>query len=62
MRGQNTMFDDQKLIELKAYRRSAITAAEELGYSYETLAKLDKAKTEEEISRIMTNARKERFG
>lgn len=62
MSSRKSIAENHDVAQFKAYKKEAMTAAEELGYSYETVAKLDKAKTEEEISRIMTNARKERFG
>lgn len=41
-----------------AYKRYAYVAARELGYGSEILNKIRNAETEEEIRRIMTNARK----
>ena len=43
------------------YRSNALKAAEDLGYSEEYLKKIRKAKTDAEISRLMAEARKERF-
>lgn len=41
------------------YKRAAIRAARELGYSEGVILALKKAASENEISRIMTSARKE---
>lgn len=41
------------------YKRSALRTAKDLLYGAEVLEALAKATTETEISRIMTNARKE---
>lgn len=43
--------------ELSMYRRNAIQAAKELGYPADTIAEIKKAKTKDEISRIMSIAR-----
>lgn len=43
--------------ELSMYRRNAIQAAKELGYPADTVAEIKKAKTKDEISRIMSIAR-----
>lgn len=43
------------------YRSNALRAAEDLGYSEEYIKKIRKAKTDSEISRLMIQARKERF-
>lgn len=43
--------------ELSMYRRNAIQAAKELGYPVDTIADIKKAKTKDEISRIMGTAR-----
>ena len=40
------------------YKRHAYVAARELGYSSKILEKIRNAETEDEIRRIMTNARK----
>lgn len=44
--------------EMYNYKRSAIKAANELCYPKEIIDKLEEAKTESEIARIMRNARK----
>lgn len=43
--------------ELSMYRRNAIQAAKELGYPADTVGEIKKAKTKDEISRIMSIAR-----
>lgn len=43
--------------ELSMYRRNAIQAAKELGYPADTITEIKKAKTKDEISRIMSIAR-----
>lgn len=43
--------------ELSMYRRNAIQAAKELGYPADTTTEIKKAKTKDEISRIMGTAR-----
>ena len=43
--------------ELKMYRVDAITAAKELGYCEGVIQQIEKAKSQDEISRIMTSAR-----
>jgi len=43
--------------EFKSRKRHAITAAKELGYGGEVLAKLKEATTDGEIERIMRSAR-----
>lgn len=43
--------------ELSMYRRNAIQAAKELGYPADTVGEINKAKTKDEISRIMSIAR-----
>lgn len=48
--------------EVVQYKSNALKAAEELGYPQEVIAKIVKAKTDGEISRIMMAARKEKFG
>ena len=45
-----------------AYRSDSIKAAKDLGYGEQVIKRLRAAKTEGEICRIMTNARKEFFG
>lgn len=45
----------------EVYQRYAIKAAEELRYSDEAVEKIKQAKTENEIRRIMMDARKEFF-
>ena len=45
-----------------SYKPNALKAAHDLGYSDETIRKITKAKTDSEISRIMAQARKEKFG
>lgn len=40
------------------YKKQAVRAAKELGYSMEVQERLNKATTENEICRIMNNARK----
>ncbi len=47
--------------EFSTYRRDAIAAAEDLNYDDMVLEKLYAAKSEAEICRIMTTARKEKF-
>lgn len=47
--------------EEPAYKPNALKAAEQLGYSEEYIRKIRKAKTDNEISRLMTEARRERF-
>lgn len=47
--------------EMFNYKRFAIKAARELGYTKETIEKLNKANTEKEIEHIMVCARKEMF-
>ena len=39
------------------YKRQAISAAKQLGYSCDVIARLKKATTENEVCRIMTTAR-----
>lgn len=46
----------------KAYRSEALRVARDFGYGDHVIKALKEAKTEGEISRIMTNARKEHFG
>ena len=46
----------------KAYKSEAIKAAEDLEYGTEILEKLENAKTDGEIQRIMVSARHEKFG
>lgn len=43
--------------ETREYKKDAIKAATELNYSSEVIYKLDRAKTVDEIARIMTTAR-----
>ena len=43
--------------ETREYRRFAITAARDLFYPDAVIVELRKAQTEDEITRIMTNAR-----
>lgn len=40
------------------YKGQAIKAADELGYGYDVISKIRKAKTDNEISGIMTEARR----
>lgn len=47
---------------LKEVKKDAKKAARDLGYGKAVLARLDAAKTEGEVSNIMVNARKEKFG
>ena len=47
---------------LRSYKISAESAAEDLGYSKETIECIRSAKSEDEVTRIMTNARIEKFG
>jgi hypothetical protein len=44
--------------EVWKYKRQAMTAARQLGYSETILNALHKAMTEEEVYRIMNNARR----
>ena len=44
-----------------SYKPNALKAAIDLGYSEEVIAKVRRAKSDNEISRIMMEARKERF-
>ncbi len=44
-------------MEMYNYKRYAIKAARELGYSKEVIARLQTATTENEIARIMVDAR-----
>ena len=46
----------------KAYKSEAIKAAIDLEYHTEVIEKLNKAKTDGEIQRIMIAARHEKFG
>lgn len=43
--------------DLEIYRAQAITAAEELRYPHEIIERIEDAKTDVEISNIMTTAR-----
>lgn len=47
--------------ELNKYRKDAITAARELYYPQEVVKKIQKAETEDEISKIMFNARMKKY-
>ena len=44
---------------LRTYKQSAAKAAKDLGYGKEVVAKVRKAKTESEVTRIMATAREE---
>lgn len=44
------------------YKKDAIRAAKDFGYGPEVIEKIQNAKSEFEISRIMAAARKEKFG
>lgn len=46
----------------KAYKSEAIRAAIELGYDVDVIEKLNKAKTDGEIQRLMIIARHKKFG
>ena len=46
----------------KAYKSEAIKAAKDLGYGTEILEKLENAKTDGEIQRLMIAARHKKFG
>ena len=47
--------------KLRSYKKEATTAARELYYPPEVLRKIQQAKTEDEISRIMFNARMKKY-
>lgn len=47
---------------LKTYREEAIKAAKGLGYGAKTVKLIEKAESENEITRIMKDARKRKFG
>ena len=58
LKGDKKMF--QKYTpNLKQFKKSKIKAARELLYSPEVIAKIEAAKTHEEVYRILINARKE---
>lgn len=44
------------------FKQNAIHAAQDLGYGDAVIKKIRAAKTDNEIDRIMRNARKEKFG
>ena len=44
-----------------SYQYEALKIAEQLGYSDETIIKIKRANSDNEISRIMMQARKEKF-
>ena len=46
----------------KSYKSEAIKAAIELGYDVDVIEKLNKAKTDGEIQRLMITARHKKFG
>lgn len=46
----------------KAYKNEAIKAAIDLGYDVDVIEKLNKAKTDGEIQRLMIAARHKKFG
>ena len=48
--------------ENKNYRNDAIRAAFDFGYGDEVIKKIKAAKTDNEIERIMRNARKQKWG
>lgn len=62
MTSRKTIAETSEIAQFKTYKKEAMTAADELCYGYDVVAKLKKAKTSDEISRIMLNARKEKFG
>ena len=43
------------------YKSLAIAAAEDFGYGYEVIKKIEKAKTSDEVSAIMARARYAKF-
>ena len=47
---------------LQTYQREARKAAKDLGYGKKVIERINEAKTEGEIQRIMIKARKEKFG
>lgn len=44
------------------YKKNALKAAKQLGYGKAVVEKIKAAKTDGEIARIMTTARKEKWG
>ena len=57
----NDIFRKRSIYE-QPYKKQAIIAAKELGYGKDVLDKINKAKSETEIARIMATAREEKFG
>lgn len=56
------MNDEKKSgVHCKPYRIEAARAAVELGYGMEVVKKIKAAKTDDEISRIMRDARRSKF-
>ena len=47
--------------KLRSYKKEATTAAKELCYPKEVITKIQQEKTEDEISRIMFNARMKKY-
>lgn len=48
--------------ELKLYQKQAIQASHDLGYPYEVDRDIRKAKSEAEVSKIMAEARRMKWG
>lgn len=48
-------------VQFKKYKQSSIKAASDLGYDSDVKKKIDSAKTEHEITRIMQEARREKI-
>lgn len=48
----------ENALNLELERMKAMTAAEELGYGFDVISKIRNARTEFEMSRILTSARK----
>lgn len=48
--------------ELKLYQKQAIKASHDLGYPYEVDIAIRKAKSEDEVSKIMAEARRMKWG